>query len=174
MLNGKYQQFELDHIGKIRPEFKLRKAPTLDQVIVSFLAKYDVFVKPVSSKMKTGEAIRDGAITGAFGSDLGGDAFIISGQNKQTQVQEWTRWKQWALDHKDFEAYRVEKIDKAKEKYFATLKKLEDPKIQEELQPIVDEFNKKNKKEATLILGFLLISIVVVVVLVVYANSLAS
>ena len=159
-----YQKFEIDHIGKIRPEFKLRKAPTLDQVIVSFLAKYDVFVKPVSSKMKTGEAIRDGAITGAFGSDLGGDAFIISGQNKQTQVQEWSRWKQWALDHKDFEAYRVEKIDKAKEKYFATLKKLEDPKIREELQPILDELYKKNVEEWKKALWVFLISMVVMLI----------
>ena len=164
MKDGKYEQFELDHIGKIMPEFKLIKPPTLDQVIVSFLAKYDVFVKPVSSKMKTGEAIRDGAITGAFGSDLGGDAFIISGQNKQTQVQEWSRWKQWALDHKDFEAYRVEKIDKAKEKYFATLKKLEDPKIQEELQPILDELYKKNVEEWKKALWVFLISMVVMLI----------
>ena len=164
MKRRKFLKFEIDHIGKIRPEFKLRKAPTLDQVIVSFLAKYDVFVKPVSSKMKTGEAMRDGAITGAFGSDLGGDAFIISGQNKQTQVQEWTRWKQWALDHKDFEAYRVEKIDKAKEKYFATLKKLEDPKIREELQPILDEFYKKNAEEWKNALWIFLISMVVMLI----------
>ena len=164
MKRRKFLKFEIDHIGKIRPEFKLRKAPTLDQVIVSFLAKYDVFVKPVSSKMKTGAAIRDGAITGAFGSDLGGDAFIISGQNKQTQVQEWTRWKQWALDHKDFEAYRVEKIDKAKEKYFATLKKLEDPKIQEELQPILDELYKKNVEEWKKALWVFLISMVVMLI----------
>ncbi len=114
--------------------------------------------------MKTGEAIRDGAITGAFGSDLGGDAFIISGQNKQTQVQEWSRWKQWALDHKDFEAYRVEKIDKAKEKYFATLKKLEDPKIQEELQPILDELYKKNVEEWKKALWVFLISMVVMLI----------
>ena len=49
MKDGKYDQYELDHIGKIRPEFKLRPVPTLDQVIVSFLAKYDVFVEPLTS-----------------------------------------------------------------------------------------------------------------------------
>jgi len=39
---------------------------------------------------------------------------LIRGQKQQTTIQEWTQWKQWALDHKDFEAFRVEKIDNPK------------------------------------------------------------
>ena len=130
MLNGKYQQFELDHIGKIRPEFKVIKPPTLDQVIVSFLAKYDVFVEPVTStNTKGNKNLGDASIAILGGPELGYDAMKVSKQKEQTKIQEWTQWKQWALDHEDFEAYRAEKIDKAKETYFATLKKLEDPKV---------------------------------------------
>ena len=47
-----------------------------------------------------------GAITGALGPDVGGDAFLIQGQNKQTNLQEWTSWKQWALSHKDFPEFK--------------------------------------------------------------------
>ena len=40
------------------------------------------------------------------GADVGGDAFLIQGQNKQTQLQEWTSWKQWSLSHKDFAEFK--------------------------------------------------------------------
>jgi hypothetical protein len=46
---------------------------------------------------------------------LGGTAALaanqgLRGQEKNTAVQEWTQWKQWALDHKDFEALRAERV----------------------------------------------------------------
>ena len=47
-----------------------------------------------------------------YRADVGGDAFMISGQKKQTAVIEWTIWKQWSLNHKDFDALKAEKIDK--------------------------------------------------------------
>ena len=162
MLNGKYQQFELDHIGKIRPEFKLRKAPSLDQVIVSFLAKYDVFVEPLTSgKARKKDNYGDAAIAIMGGPELGYDAQKLTSQKQQTKIQEWTQWKQWALDHEDFEAYRAEKIDKAKEKYFATLKKLEDPKVQEELKPMLDAFHKKINKDSFIFIASTVVFIAV-------------
>ena len=35
----------------------------------------------------------------------------LRGQQQNAAVQEWTQWKQWALDHKNFEAFRAEKLD---------------------------------------------------------------
>ncbi len=67
---------------------------------------------------------------------MGGDAFMISGQNKQTKVQEWTQWKQWALDHKDFEAFKTERIDKAKAHNLEILNK---PEIQKEIENLLKE-----------------------------------
>ena len=108
-----YAESQLKIIRKKWPDLIELPKPSLDAVIVEFLKKYEVYASPVTSKtQKKGEAAVAGAITGAFGADVGGDAVLISGQNKQTQVQEWTQWKQWALDHKDFPAFKEEALEK--------------------------------------------------------------
>ena len=70
---------------------------------------------------------------------MGYDALKVRKQKEQTKIQEWTQWKQWELDHKDFEEYRAEKINTAREKRSVILRKLNDPKIHEELEPIIQE-----------------------------------
>ena len=70
-------------------KYKLLQVPTLDDVVVAFLRKYEVFVQPPKNTSRRDGAIA-GAITGMAGADVGGDAFLISGQNKQTKLQEWT------------------------------------------------------------------------------------
>jgi len=130
-------------IQKKKPEFRRKPVPSLDAVIVVFLKKYEVFVQPTTSRTRnTGENAMSGAITGMLGADVGGDAFMISGQNKQTKVQEWTQWKQWALAHKDFEAFRAEKIDKPKKHNKEIAIKLKDPAVQKQLEPLMEEFKK--------------------------------
>ena len=102
------------------------------------MAKYDVFVEPLTSG-KAQKKDNYAAIAIMGGPELGYDAMKVTKQKEQTKIQEWTQWKQWALDHKDFEAYRAEKIDTAREKRSAIIRKLNDPKIQEELEPIIQE-----------------------------------
>ena len=160
-----YTKAELEIIGKERPDLiELPKTP-LDSIIVEFLKNYDVFVSPVTSKTnKRGEAAIAGAITGAFGPDVGGDAFIVSGQNKQTQVQEWTQWKQWALDHKDFPAYKekaLEKIRKHNENVALQLAKKE---VQDEIENLLKkdkDLSKGNAVLGALIVGVILTPIVI-------------
>ena len=138
-----YTESQLDLIRKKFPELKLKLIPKLDEVIVKFLEKFEVFVKPASTSKRNikNDAI-SGAITGFAGADVGGDAFMVSGQQKQTAVQEWTQWKQWALDHKDFESFKIEMINKAN-KYNEDIKdKLKNPEIQKELDIFI-----KNEKE---------------------------
>ena len=107
------------------------------------MKKYEVYVKPVTTQTRNvGQDAVAGAITGAFGADVGGDAFQISGQNKQTQVQEWTQWKQWALDHKDFEAFRNEMNSKIDEEN----KKITDYLESAEFKELADEILAQNKK----------------------------
>ena len=143
-----YTKEETLFIQVKKPEFRVKPVPSLDAVIVEFLKKYEVFVQPISSGTRNvGESAVAGAITGMAGADVGGDAFMISGQNKQTKVQEWTQWKQWALDHKDFEAFKIEKIDKAKEHNAAVDQKLKDPAIQKQLEPVMEEFRKEKENE---------------------------
>ena len=143
-----YTEEEILFIESEKPEFRRKPIPSLDAVIVEFLKKYEVYVQPVSSgKRNTAENAVSGAITGMLGADVGGDAFMISGQNKQTKVQEWTQWKQWALDHKDFEAFRAEKIDKIKEENANIEKKFEDPSFKKEFDLIFEEKRKKEEEE---------------------------
>ena len=124
-----------------------RKKYSLDEIIVEFLKIYEVYVKPVSSQTRNvGQAAVAGAITGALGAEVGGDAFQISGQNKQTQVQEWTQWKQWALDHKDFEAFKNEmntKIDEENKQITEYLNSSEFKKVADE---ILEEHKKTEEK----------------------------
>ena len=104
------------------------------------MAKYDVFVEPATStNTKGNKNLGDASIAILGGPEFGYNAVKVRKQKEQTKIQEWTQWKQWALDHKDFEAYRAEKIDTAREKRSVILRKLNDPKIQEELEPIIQE-----------------------------------
>ena len=143
-----FTQRQVQIIQEKRPDLRFQPIPDLDDLIIEFLKKYDVDVKPTTSKSKS---IRDnligGAVTGMAGIDAGGDVFITSGQEKQTKVQEWTQWKQWALDHKDFEAFRVEKIDNAKKYNEEIAQKLKDPSIQKQLEPVMEEFRKEKENE---------------------------
>ena len=142
-----YSESDLQLIKRlIKPDLAIKKIekPSLDSIIVEFLKKYEVFVKPVTSQTKkTGEAAVAGAITGLAGADIGADVVQISGQNKQTQVQEWTQWKQWALDHKDFEAFKEEKLAKIEEENKKIEAYLESPEFKQE----VDGKLQKHKEE---------------------------
>ena len=140
-----YSESDLEIIKRHEPDLKTkpRKKYSLDEIIVEFLKIYEVYVKPVSSQTRRiGQDAISGAITGALGADVGGDAFQISGQNKQTQVQEWTQWKQWALDHKDFEAFRNEMNSKIDEEN----KKITDYLESAEFKELADEILAQNKK----------------------------
>ena len=141
-----YTQDQIKFIQKNKPEFILKAVPSLDGVVVEFLKKYEVYVQPPQNR-NVAEGALTGAITGMAGADVGGDMAIIQGQNKQTKLQEWTTWKQWALDHKDFEAYRTEKIDMPKAHNSKILESLKDPKVQKELEPLMKEFSEAQKKE---------------------------
>ena len=140
-----YSEADLKIIRWKRPDLKIQRPEkySLDQIIIEFLKKYEVFVKPVTSQTKKlGESAVAGAIAGAVGPDVAGDAFIVSGQNKQTQVQEWTQWKQWALDHKDFEAFRNEMNSKIDEEN----KKITEYLGSAEFKELADEILAQNKK----------------------------
>ena len=163
-----YTQNQLEHIRKIRPELNLKPVPKLDDVIVEFLKKFDVFVKPITSESKnTRDNIMGGVVTGLAGVDAGGDVFIASGQEKQTKVQEWIQWKQWALSHKDFEAYKEEKIDKINAFNKSVEDKLRDPEFQKELEPLIKGFkddlrtNRQKEEEQTTTIGLVAIVLIV-------------
>ena len=132
-----FTQRQVQIIQEKRPDLRFQPIPTLDDLIIEFLKKYDVDVKPITSKSKN---IRDnmigGAVTGMAGIDSGGDVFIASGQEKQTKVQEWTQWKQWALDHKDFEEFKSKRLEENQFFNESVLKKINTSPLKEELENI--------------------------------------
>ena len=90
-----------------RDNHELRKGPIvgLDVIVVEFLNLHDVETRLPKNTSKRDGAIAV-AITGMAGADIGGDAFLIQGQAKQTQLQEWTSWKQWALSYNSFPEFK--------------------------------------------------------------------
>ena len=142
-----YTEEQIEFIQAKKPELGFKEIPSLDSVIVEFLRKYEVFVEPPNKRDVLGGAIT-GAVTGMAGADVGGDMAMIQGQNKQTKIQQWTTWKQWALDHKDFEAIRIEKIENPKSDNSKILEKLKDPKVQKDLEPLMEEYKVLKKNEA--------------------------
>ena len=105
---------ELLQIKRAWPEFKaLGVQPSLDSIVVKFLERYEVYVKPASSAQgrSAGDRLSDGMVGGLAGPAAVAANQGLRGQQKNTAVQEWTQWKQWALDHKNFEAFRAERLD---------------------------------------------------------------
>ena len=114
-MSSRWTPNELVRIKGFYPEFKaLGVRPSLDSIIVAFLQKYEVYIRPASTsdRRSGGEIASDallGAMSGATGDhELMADAAIIGNQKKGAAIQEWTQWKQWALNHKDFEVFRAE------------------------------------------------------------------
>ena len=131
----KYSKSQLNLIYDKKPELIKKPEPTLNDAIVAFLKKYEVFVTPPKSNRAIDGAIT-GAVTGMAGADVGGDMAMIQGQNKQTKLQEWTSWKQWALDHKDFPKFQTDFFNEVDEYNKNIDRKLEDPEVQKELDKL--------------------------------------
>jgi len=117
-MSSRWTPYEFEEIKRGFPEFNaMGTKPSLDSIVVAFLKRYEVYVTPAttSDRRTGGEAASDaffGAMSGATGNhEYAADAAIIRNQKKGVAVQEWTQWKQWALDHKDFESFRAEVIE---------------------------------------------------------------
>ena len=153
-----YTEEQLQLIRIELPELIKKPEPSLNDAIVEFLKKYEVFVKPPKDRSRLDGAIA-GAVTGIAGADVGGDAFLISGQNKQTKVQEWTQWKQWSLDHKDFPKFQTDFFNEVDEYNKNIDKKLEDPEVQKELDKLFTE-EAKMKRIFNILFAILIPSLV--------------
>ncbi len=88
-----YTRNQIKVIRDYKPELGLVLVPSLDEVIIEFLQRFEVYVQPITSNtINRGEGAVAGAITGMMGAEVGGDAFMISSQKKQNAVIEWTMW----------------------------------------------------------------------------------
>ena len=154
----KYTNSQLNIIYDKRPDLIQKPEPTLNDAIVAFLKKYEVYVTPPTGNRAIDGAIT-GAVTGMAGADVGGDMAMIQGQNKQTKLQEWTSWKQWALDHKDFPKFQTDFFNEVDEYNKNIDKKLEDPEVQKELDKLFTE-DAKMKRIFNILFAILIPSLV--------------
>jgi len=147
------KNYELEnYIERKIPELRLEPKPTLDEIICAFLETFEVYVKPITTRTRNiaGSAV-SGAITGMAGADVGGDAYLIQGQNKQTAIQEWTKWKQWALSHPDFLDYKQEILFKYEDRAYEVKELLKNPETKERIAEYKKQFHKEKKEEKKLV-----------------------
>mgnify|MGYP001173642484 CR=1 FL=1 len=138
-MSKKWTETELNKIYTYNPELRLLPLMKIDDVVIEFLKIHEVEARPPKDTSKRDGAIA-GAITGLAGADVGGDSFLIQGQNKQSQLQEWTSWKQWSLSHKDFAEFKNKLNAEAITKNTEIEKKLYAPEF-------IEKWEVKLKKE---------------------------
>ena len=168
-MTKEWKQSELKRIYRDNPELKKVPLVGLDVIVVEFLKLHDVEARPPKNTSRRDGAIA-GAITGMAGADVGGDAFLIQGQAKQTQQQEWTSWKQWALSHNDFPEFKQKFNGEAEAKNKEIDEKLAEPAFVEKWEAYFKKVNdeesirkvKANKARAyaLLALGVILVAII--------------
>ena len=145
--------YELEkYIERKIPELRLEPKPTLDEIICAFLETFEVYAKPTTTRTRNiaGSAV-SGAITGLAGADVGGDAYLIQGQNKQTAIQEWTKWKQWALSHPDFLDYKQEILFRYEDRAYEVNELIKTPEMKERIAECKKQFHKEKKEEKKLV-----------------------
>ena len=128
-----YTQKQIKLIQEKRPDLRFQRIPTLDDLIIDFLEKFDIIVDPTSQKTNNDLS--------KFNSNL-----INFDENKnlyfrKNEISEWEQWKRWALDHFDFEEFRVRKIKENQIYNKNILEKINSNDVKEEFKYIFEESN---------------------------------
>ena len=106
-----FTQRQVQIIQEKRPDLRFQPIPTLDDLIIEFLKKYDVNVEPRTVGEWNGWDYF-GSIMSIFSeknstSDLADNLFYMNRSNQiNTAAQEWSTWKRWALDHQEFNSFK--------------------------------------------------------------------
>ncbi len=100
------------------------------------------------------------------GRDVAGDAFIISEQKRQTAIQEWTQWKQWALDHPDFNDFVQWHRERADRHNARVEELLAREEVQKEILSLINQPEHKEEKSSKFNYGLILPLVGVLILLV--------
>ena len=116
-------------IRKEHPDLVEQEVPPLDWVVVKFLEEHDVQAKPVSmgDPRTGGQRAADALVGGLAGPFAVAVQTGLRGQEKAVAAQEWTSWKQWALSHADFPAFKEKHIGAAQKHNEEVERRLTDP-----------------------------------------------
>ena len=91
---------------------RVESTPALDSIVCEFLKEHDVHVTPVASNIQPSRLTN--AAMGAISPYAVAANTAVTQQQKAAALQEWTTWKQWALSHSDFPAFKEKAIERAR------------------------------------------------------------
>ena len=128
-----YTQKQIKFIQEKRPDLRFQRIPTLDDLIVDFLKKFDIIVEPKLIKSNND-------INNLHYSLLSVDENRNLYLNKN-EISEWEHWKRWALDHLDFEEFRVRKVQENQIYNKNILEKINSNDVKEEFKYIFEKSN---------------------------------
>ncbi len=142
-----YSQKQIKLIQKKRPDLRFQRIPTLDDLIYDFLKKFDVIIKPPNSQSNNLMDFQN----------YKKESYNLK-ESKLNQIKEWEKWKKWALDHSDFDAYRINKIKENQAFNKKILEKLNSDEVRDEFMAYFKNSNTlKNKllSYVLIMLGFI-------------------
>jgi len=125
-----YTQKQIKLIQEKRPDLRFQRIPTLDDLIVDFLRKFDVIVDPTLNKSKKN--------LNNFNYNFDENKNLYF---KKNEISEWEQWKRWALEHLDFEEFRVRKIKENQIYNKNILEKINSNDVKEEFKYILEKSN---------------------------------
>ena len=127
-----WSPWALEQIRKERPELTLKPVPHIDWVVVEFLKEHDVEARPVSFSDRTAGDVAMSGLMGAMGTFESAAWQGLKGQEKAVKAQEWTSWKQWALSHSDWSAFKEAQMGEPRRHNDEVERQLTDPAFVEE------------------------------------------
>jgi len=125
-----YTQKQIKLIQEKRPDLRFQRIPTLDDLIVDFLKKFDVIVNP-----KLNNDLSDFNYS-LLNSDENKSLYL-----KKNKVSEWEQWKRWALEHIDFEEFKVRKIQENQIYNKNILEKINSNEVKEQFKYFFEKSN---------------------------------
>ena len=126
-----YTQKQIKFIQEKRPDLRFQRIPTLDDLIVDFLKKFDVIVNPSLNKSKNDLSNFNYNL---LNFDENKNLYL-----KKNEISEWEQWKKWALEHLDFEEFRVRKIQENQIYNKNILEKINSNDVKEEFKYIFEK-----------------------------------
>ena len=128
-----YTQKQIKLIQEKRPDLRFQRVPTLDDLIVDFLKKFDIIVNPT---LKQSNKDLSNFNHNLLNSIKNKNLYL-----KKNEFNEWEQWKRWALEHLDFEEFRVRKIQENQIYNKNILEKIYSNDVKKEFNYIFEESN---------------------------------
>ena len=141
--------FTDDQIIAIQSEREdLRFLPSnIDFIIMEFLRIYDVDVVPRKVGEWNGWDSYASVSYFLSSNPLSNISSTMISTNRSNQInsqaQDWNTWKKWALDHKDFEKFKIKRIAEIEAFNKSILEKINSDDLKNELEEIIIRYKDK-------------------------------